>query len=128
MKTFIARIAQNRAISFVAKQVRQPPTAEIPEILESHDPDPEQNAMEASERRALIAATRKLPPPQREVIVLVLEGFDYAEIAKIKRYRGMLLPNRIGIRTAENRTFRIFTYKRKTILNILRERRGYWKG
>ena len=27
LKTFIARIAQNRAISFVAKQVRQPPTA-----------------------------------------------------------------------------------------------------
>ena len=53
---------------------------------------------------------------------------SYAEIAKIKRYRGMLLPNRIGIRTAENRTFRIFTYKRKTILNILRERRGHWKG
>ena len=94
LKTFIARIAQNRAISFVAKQVRQPPTAEIPEILESDDPDPEQSAMEASERRALIAATRKLPPPQREVIVLVLEGFDYAEIAKMLE----IAPNALALR------------------------------
>src|SRR5918992_4725752 len=35
LKTFIARIAQNRAISFVARQVRQGPVAEMPEQLES---------------------------------------------------------------------------------------------
>lgn len=94
LKTFIARIAQNRAISFVAKQVRQPPTAEIPEKLEADDPNPEQSAMEASERRALIEATRKLPPPQREVIVLVLEGFSYAEISEMLD----IAPNALALR------------------------------
>ena len=31
----------------------------------------------------LLAATRRLPLPQREVIILVLEGFSYAEIAEM---------------------------------------------
>ncbi|MDQ8755232.1 sigma-70 family RNA polymerase sigma factor [Sphingosinicella sp. LHD-64] len=94
LKTFIARIAQNRAISFVAKQVRQLPTAEIPEKLEAGDPDPEQSAIDASERRALIEATRRLPVPQREVIVLVLEGFSYAEIAEMLG----IAPNALALR------------------------------
>src|SRR5690606_17660881 len=46
LRTFIARIAQNRSISYVAKQVRQPPVAELDERIEADDPDPEQTAME----------------------------------------------------------------------------------
>lgn len=94
LKTFIARIAQNRAISFVAKQVRQPPTAEIPEKLEAEEPNPEQSAIDASERRALLEATRRLPVPQREVIVLVLEGFSYPEIAEMLS----IAPNALALR------------------------------
>lgn len=94
LKTFIARIAQNRAISFVAKQVRLPPTAEIPEKLEAADPNPEQSAIDASERRALLEATRRLPVPQREVIVLVLEGFSYSEIADMLN----IAPNALALR------------------------------
>lgn len=94
LKTFIARIAQNRAISFVTKQVRQPPTAEIPEKLEADAPNPEESAIDASERRALLEATRQLPVPQREVIVLVLEGFSYAEIADMLS----IAPNALALR------------------------------
>ena len=94
LKTFIARIAQNRAISFVTKQVRLPPTAEMPELLESDDPDPEQSAIEASERKRLLEATRRLPLPQREVIILVLEGFSYAEIADMLN----IAPNALALR------------------------------
>ena len=94
LKTFIARIAQNRAISFVAKQVRLPPTAEMPEIVESDQPDPEQSAIEASERKRLLEATRRLPLPQREVIILVLEGFSYAEIADMLD----IAPNALALR------------------------------
>lgn len=94
LKTFIARIAQNRSISFVAKQVRLPPTAEIPEKLEAADPNPEQSAIDASERRALLEATRRLPVPQREVIVLVLEGFSYSEIADMLN----IAPNALALR------------------------------
>ncbi len=94
LKTFIARIAQNRAISFVARQVRQPPTAEIPEKLEADAPNPEESAMISSDRQALLEATRRLPVPQREVIVLVLEGFSYAEIAEMLR----IAPNALALR------------------------------
>lgn len=94
LKTFIARIAQNRAISFVAKQVRLPPVAEIPEKLEADQPNPEESAIDASERHALLEATRRLPVPQREVIVLVLEGFSYAEIADMLD----IAPNALALR------------------------------
>src|SRR5262245_53980527 len=94
LKTFIARIAQNRAISFVAKRVRQGPTAEMPEFVESDEPDPEQSAIEASERKVLLEATRHLPLPQREVIILVLEGFSYAEIADMLS----IAPNALALR------------------------------
>lgn len=93
LKTFIARIAQNRAISFVAKQVRQPPTAEMPE-LEADEPDPEQSAIESNERQMLLEATRRLPLPQRQVIILVLEGFDYGEIADMLN----IAPNALALR------------------------------
>jgi RNA polymerase sigma-70 factor (ECF subfamily) len=81
LKTFIARIAQNRAISYVAREVRRPPTAEVSETIEDDDPNPEETAIHSNEREALIAATQRLPLPQRQVIFMVLEGFTYAEIA-----------------------------------------------
>lgn len=100
LKTFIARIAQNRAISFVARQVRLPPVAEIPEKLEADEPNPEESAIDASERRALIEATRRLPVPQRQVIVLVLEGFSYAEISDMLG----IAPNALALRLSRAKT------------------------
>ncbi len=94
LRTFIARIAQNRSISYVAKQVRQPPTAEVPEELAANNPSPEDSAIEASEHRSLLEATRRLPLPQREVIVLLLEGFDYAEIGEMLN----IAPNALALR------------------------------
>lgn len=94
LKTFIARIAQNRAISYVAKQVRQAPVAELPETIEDDEPSPEELAMETDERRVLLEATRRLPLPQREVIVLLLEGFEYAEIGNMLN----IAPNALALR------------------------------
>lgn len=94
LKTFIARIAQNRAISYVARQVRLPPVAEMPERVEADAPGPEESAIEANERRVLIEATRRLPLPQREVIILVLEGFAYGEIAEMLN----IAPNALALR------------------------------
>ncbi|MDQ4087399.1 MAG: sigma-70 family RNA polymerase sigma factor [Pseudomonadota bacterium] len=94
LKTFIARIAQNRAISFVTRQVRQPPLAEMLELVETAAPSPEQSAIAASERRMLIEATRRLPVPQRQVIVLILEGFTYAEIGEMLN----IAPNALALR------------------------------
>ena len=56
--------------------------AELPEKIEADDRTPEEHAIDANEREALLEATRRLPLPQRQVIILVLEGFDYAEIGR----------------------------------------------
>ncbi len=94
LKTFIAKVAQNRSISFVTKQVRQPPVAELPEKLEADDPNPEESAIAASDRRLLLDATRRLPLPQRQVIILVLEGFSYPEISEMLD----IAPNALALR------------------------------
>ena len=100
LKTFVARIAQNRAISFVAKQVRQGPVAEVPERLVADSPTPEESAIEASERRQLVEATRQLPLPQRQVIILILEGFSYPEIAEMLD----IAPNALSLRLTRAKT------------------------
>ena len=94
LKTFIARIAQNRAISYVAREVRRPPTAEVSDTLEDDDPNPEETAIYSNEREALIAATHRLPLPQRQVISMVLEGFEYSEIAEMLE----IAPNALALR------------------------------
>ncbi|HMG48632.1 MAG TPA: sigma-70 family RNA polymerase sigma factor [Allosphingosinicella sp.] len=94
LKTFIARVAQNRSISFVTKQVRQPRLAELPEKLEADTLNPEESAIEVNERELLLEATRRLPLPQRQVIILVLEGFDYSEIAEMLD----IAPNALALR------------------------------
>ena len=94
LKTFVARIAQNRAISFVARQVRQGPVVELPERLAADTPDPEENAIQANQRQLLVEATRRLPLPQRQVIVLILEGFTYPEIAEMLD----IAPNALSLR------------------------------
>ena len=80
LKTFVAKIAQNRAISHVAKRAREPRHAELSEELATDLPSPEESLASSSERQLLLKATHNLPLPQRQVIVLVLEGFSYAEI------------------------------------------------
>lgn len=100
LKTFIARVAQNRSISFVTKQVRQPPVAELPEKLEADDPNPEESAIEVNEREMLLEATRRLPLPQRQVIILVLEGFSYPEISEMLE----IAPNALALRLSRAKT------------------------
>jgi RNA polymerase sigma factor (sigma-70 family) len=94
LKTFIARVAQNRSISFVTKQVRQGPVAELPERIETDAPNPEEHMMKMNEREMLMEATRRLPLPQRQVIVLVLEGFTYPEISQMLE----IPPNALALR------------------------------
>ena len=94
LKTFIARVAQNRSISFVTKQVRQGPVAELPDRIEADAPNPEEQAMQMNEREMLMEATRRLPLPQRQVIILVLEGFTYPEISEMLE----IAPNALALR------------------------------
>lgn len=81
LKPFVFRIAHNRAVSHVAKRVREPRPGPDADSLPSGAPGHEQ-ALIASERTAaLLDAVRRLKLPYRQVITLVLEELSYEEIA-----------------------------------------------
>lgn len=81
LRTFAARVAHNRAIDHLAREKR----AQGDE-LDEHHPDPEASPLrhaEAEQRREdLVAAVRRLPLGQRQVVVLALEGFSQNEIGQ----------------------------------------------
>lgn len=83
VKTFAAAIAQKRCISHVAKHAREPRQVELPVDLVSSAPPPDEIALRNDQKRQLVDSIQLLPIPQREAIVLCLEGFTYAEMATI---------------------------------------------
>lgn len=83
LKTFIASIAQKRSISHVTRRAREPRQVELPEDLLSAAPTPDEIAMRNDMKRQLVESIQRLPLPQREAVVLTLEGFSYGEIAEI---------------------------------------------
>jgi RNA polymerase sigma-70 factor (ECF subfamily) len=83
IKTFAASIAQKRCISHVAKRAREPRQVELPPDLVSGAPAPDEVALRNDQKRVLVESIQMLPIPQREAIVLCLEGFSYGEMATI---------------------------------------------
>ena len=99
LKTFVARIAQFRAISHVTKQVKIPH-----ELSPGDDPDtapmPEVQVIAADERDRVLQAVRQLPIAYRQPVILTLEDFSPAEIATMLG----LSQNVIGVRLNRART------------------------
>ena len=83
IKTFAASIAQKRCISHVSKRAREPRQVELPTDLPCASLSPDEAALRNDQRRQLVRSIQQLPIPQREAIVLCLEGFSYAEMASI---------------------------------------------
>ncbi|MEO0423880.1 MAG: RNA polymerase sigma factor [Pseudomonadota bacterium] len=85
VRTFIARIAHNRGVSHVGREVRRPQTFDHDEGVAhavagpSLDPAQQVHAEQTYDR--LVAAVARLPLGPRQVISLALEGFDNGEIA-----------------------------------------------
>src|SRR5262245_37225974 len=81
-RTFVFRIAHNRALAHVA---RRPGSAAPIEEAEPHDPrpDPEAALAGGQESERLLDAVRELPLGYRQVITLTLEGFAYSDIAEV---------------------------------------------
>ena len=82
-RTFIFRIAHNRAISFLCRY-REHKTDPLEEVeVDDPSPGPEshfsQNQRAASLKRAVLG----LPLPYRQVVQLTLEGLGYREIAAV---------------------------------------------
>lgn len=83
VKTFAASIAQKRCISHVSKSSRQPRQVELPPNLVSPALAPDEAALRNDQKRLLVESIQQLPIPQREAIVLCLEGFTFGEMATI---------------------------------------------
>jgi RNA polymerase sigma-70 factor (ECF subfamily) len=79
-KTFVFRVAHNRAVSYLARRrVFEPMT----EDAMDQAPDPETELVRERRSEALLEAVRRLPLPHRQVTMLVLEGLDYADVADV---------------------------------------------
>lgn len=100
LKTFVARIAQFRAISHVTQRSKQPLPAELCESIPDAQPIPESAAIASSERRGLLAAVQSLPLVYRQPVILTLEDFSPADIATMLG----LSVNVIGVRLTRARS------------------------
>lgn len=76
LRTFVVKVAHNRAISHVAKEARRPRTVELDEELPDSATTPHQAAERAETRSRLEHAVAQLPLGQRLVVTLALEGFS----------------------------------------------------
>ena len=83
LRTFIARIATNRAITHVVRASKRPMSIEISEHIPSSDDSPEGRAIALDRSAKLATAVRALPFVYRQTAMLALEGFTPAEIADI---------------------------------------------
>ena len=81
-RTFLFRIATNRAIAYLAR-MRAHPVVE--EEIEVHDPvpNPEAGLIQKLRVERLRGAIHRLPLLYRQAITLSLEGLGYGEIAEV---------------------------------------------
>jgi len=80
-RTFVYRIAQNRALSALAR--RRPAASAIDDLPPDPAPLVETTLAQQEESNHLAVAVRRLPLPYRQVVVLMLEGLEYGEIAQV---------------------------------------------
>jgi RNA polymerase sigma factor (sigma-70 family) len=82
LRTFVFRIAHNRALTHVWRRKAAGPVAEPEDVVDSRA-DPEVSAIQNANRSRLVEAIRGLPIPFRQVITLALEDLPHAEIAAV---------------------------------------------
>jgi RNA polymerase sigma factor (sigma-70 family) len=97
-RTFLLRIAHNRALSFIAKRGAVP-TQDIDDHADRVVATSGKNPAIAYDRKQresrMLAAVRALPVPHRQVITLLLEGLSHREIAAVLG----TTENNVGVRT-----------------------------
>ncbi|WP_394222193.1 RNA polymerase sigma factor [Alteromonas gracilis] len=101
VKTYILKIAHNRAVTHVARQVKRVDTHQYDEDeigsdrFVSHAHSPEEVSSQRQSLERLLHAVRALPLQPRQVLTLSLEGLSYDEIADVcgltKNHVGVIL-------------------------------------
>ncbi len=82
LRTFVARIATNRALTHVSRAMRVPRATMLDAEISGDGDDPERHAVEADRQARLVSAVRNLPLAYRQVATLTLEGLTPREIAE----------------------------------------------
>lgn len=88
IKTYILKIAHNRAVSHVIQQTKHKDVVDLGEqsvddFDDQNNLSPEQSSSQAQQVNALLQAVRKLPIKPRQVVTLSLEGLSYQEISEV---------------------------------------------
>jgi RNA polymerase sigma factor (sigma-70 family) len=99
LRTFVARIATNRAISHVARAMKVPPFTDLDESIQEPGADPEGQAIALDRRAGLLGAVRTLPLALRQTALLTLEGLSPTEISEVLG----ISTNAVAIRMARAR-------------------------
>jgi RNA polymerase sigma-70 factor (ECF subfamily) len=83
VRTFVYRVAHNRALTHAWRRRAQP--RQWDETSEIRDPAPnvESLAIRRADRESLVAAIRRLPLDYRQVLTMVLEDLPQSEIAAV---------------------------------------------
>ena len=99
LRSFVARIAPNRAVTHVARSAAAPRWVELTGEHLCPQPGLEELAVERDREERALAAVQKLPLAYRQVATLLLEGFTAAEVAQALA----LTPNAVAIRASRAR-------------------------
>jgi RNA polymerase sigma-70 factor (ECF subfamily) len=82
-KTFVLRIATNRALSHIAARGPAPQDLDAAGDVADPQPRPDEQAARMQGALRLQHAVRGLPLALRQVLVLALEGLDHEDIARV---------------------------------------------
>ncbi len=83
LRTFLARIATNRAVTHVARAMKRPPSVELDGQIASRTASPELQAIARDRTAVLMTAVRRLPLTYRQPVMLVLEGLTFEEVGQV---------------------------------------------
>lgn len=94
LRTFLARIATNRAVTHVARAMKVPRSVELNGQIPSGMASQEHRAIARDRRALLITAVRQLPLKYRQPVMLVLEGMTFEEVGRVLG----ITSNAVGVR------------------------------
>lgn len=83
VKTFVLRIAHNRAVEHVLQHQRELAREPLDEAIPDGRANPERQASLQQRSERLLEAVWQLPLVQRELVTLALEGLAHEEIAVV---------------------------------------------
>lgn len=86
IKTYILRVAHNRAVSHVAYHIKMPNNASYCELTEPSASSVLSSETAISQQRqvtTLLNEVRKLPIQTRQIVTLSMEGLSYQDIAEV---------------------------------------------